>query len=270
MAEALRHRLLYAVVLCIAVGRGAALAADDIAPFLAAHQKAAALCADGKWAEAAKAYGAFAASMPDDPCAPLAAALQGIILRRELKEGDKAREAFLRAAKAPATPFSQAVAELARGWLARLQMEKLDAALRQYWVANVEYPEKLDALVSAKLATPEQITDPWGKPFSYATAALKARPDLPRQTYSLRCTSIVGDSRSIRAYLKDTVDFPKKLQLKAIGGVKPLVALIAFEDKLKKPANVAEGERADGATLVKLTTGGAVLIEGGAVAVLAR
>ncbi len=273
MAGTLRDRLLWAAVLWVAAWRGVALAGDELGAFLAVHQKASVLGAEKKWAEAAKAYGAFAGERANDPCAPLAAALQGLILRRELNDADKAREAFLRAAKAPATPFGQAVAELARGWLARLQMEKLDAALRRYWVANVEYPEKLDALVAAKLATPEQLTDPWGKPFAYATAALKARPDLPRQTYSLRSTGIVGDSRSIRAYLKETVDFAKKFELKAIGGGdgQPLTALIAFaEDKARKALHRVEGEKVNGATLVKLTAGGAVLIEGGAIAVLAR
>lgn len=245
-------------------------AGEDLAPFLAVHQKAEALGAEKKWAEAAKTYGAFAAASEGDVCAPLAWALQGIILLRELKEPEKAREAFLRAAKAPATPFGQAVAELARGWLARIQMEKLDAALRRYWIEKIEYPEKLEALVERKLVPPELIVDPWGKPFVYTTRPLKARPDLPRQLYTLSCSAIEGDSRSLKAALARTLEVPKKFQLKAIGGVKPLAALIAFQDKAKKALNVAEGERVDGATLVKLTPQGAILIEGGAVAVLAR
>jgi len=262
-------RRLAAAALCVTVA--AAAAAQDIGPFLAAHQKAAALGAKGSWADAAKAYADFAAARPDDPCAPLALALQGIILRRELKAPDKARQAFARAAKAaPDTPFGRATAELARGWLARLQMERLDHALHRYWVDNVEYPKTLQDLVGAKLATPDMLADPWGKPFSYTTRALKAVPDLPRQAYTLRCTGIPGDSRSIRAYLNDTVKLPGKFRLKAVGGVKPPVALIGFEDKTRKPANVAEGERVDGATLVKLTPKGAILFQGGAIAILAR
>jgi len=262
---------LAAMALGWAAATAAAGAADELAPFLAVHQKATALADKKDWAEAAKAYAAFATGNEGDPCAPLAWALQGILLRRELKAPDKAREAFLRAAKAPNTPFGQATAEVARGWLARLQMEQLDAALRSYWVAHVEYPETLEALAKAKLAPPEMLVDPWGKPFAYATAALKARPDLPRQVYSLRSTSLAGDSRSIRAYLNETLKLPRKFQLKAIGGVKPLAALIAFADEpARRPVNLAEGERINGATLVKLTPQGAILFEGGAVAVLAR
>jgi len=245
--------------------------ADDLTPFLAVHQKANALAAEKKWPEAAKAYAAFAAAAQDDPCAPLAAALQGILLLRELNQAAPAREAFLRATKAPNSPFGQATRELARGWLARLQMVELAAALRRYWTDKVEYPEKLEALVERKLAPPELLVDPWGKPFAYAAGALRAVPDLPRQTYSLRCTAIEGDSRSLKAALAQTAAVPGKFHLRAIGGVKPLAALIAFaEDKTRKPVNLAEGEKIDGATLVKLTPQGAILVEGGAVAVLAR
>ncbi|MBM4033043.1 MAG: hypothetical protein FJ291_14830 [Planctomycetes bacterium] len=245
-------------------------AADELLPFLFAHQKASALAVEKKWQEAAKAYGAFAAERGEDPCAPLAAALQGIILRRELDQPAQAREAFLRAAKAPDTPFGRAVRELARGWLARLQMEQLDAALRRYWADKIEYPEKLDGLVARKLAAPELLVDPWGKPFAYATRPLKARPDLPRQVYTLACTAIEEDSRGLKAAFAHTLAFPKRFQLKAIGGVKPLVALLAFEDKTKKAVNVVEGEKVDGATLVRLTPQGAILIGGCSVAVLAK
>lgn len=249
----------------------AAAGAADLAPFLAAHQKAHALAEQKKWADAAAAYAAFASGQPQDPCAPLASLLQGIIVRRDLGQANKAREAFARAAKAPDTPFGRAIGGAARGWLARLQMADLAVALRRYWVDQVEYPEKLEALAARKLVPPEALLDPWGKPFTYATRALKARPDLPRQAYTLACGAIEGDSRALQQALDATRALPTKFQLRAIGGVKPLAALIAFaEDKTKKPVNLAEGEKIDGATLVKLTPQGAILIEGGAVAVLAR
>ena len=256
--------------LCTLLSRAAV--GEELAPFLAAYQKASALGAEKKWAEAAKGYAAFVAGNEGDVCAPLAAALQGIILLRELNQAAPAREAFLRAAKAPANDgLGLATRDLARGWLARLQMVQLDAALRLYWKDRIEYPEKLEALVERKLVPAELIVDPWGKPFAYTTGTLKAVPDLPRQTYSLRCTAIEGDSRSLKAAIVATAALPNKFQLKAIGGVKPLAALIAFaEDKTKKPVNLAEGEKLDGATLVKLTPQGAILMEGGAVAVLAR
>lgn len=255
-----------------------AVAADELAPFLSAHRTAQALGEQKKWAEAANAYGAFAAGQPQDACAPLVWALQGILLRRELNQPAQAREAFLRAAKAPATPFGQEIRALALGWAARLQMEQIDAALRRYWVDNVEYPEKLEALAGSKLLPPEALADPWGKPFVYSTGSLsdlagkkpKKAADPPRQAYSLQCALIPGSSRQIGQFLKETIEFPKRFELKGIGGVKPLAALITFEDKVKKTANVAEGEKAGTAKLVKLTPQGAILIEGGAVAVLAK
>jgi hypothetical protein len=255
---------------CLLPSRAAA--AEELGPFLAVHQKASALGAEKKWAEAAKVYTAFVTANEGDACAPLAAALQGITLLRELNQAAPAREAFLRAAKASASDaLGLATRDLARGWLARLQMVQLDAALRRYWTDKIEYPEKLAALVESKLVLAELIVDPWGKPFVYATRPLKAAPALPRQAYTLACSAIEGDSRSLKAALAATAALPAKFQLKAIGGVKPLAALIAFaEDRTKKPVNLAEGEKLDGATLVKLTPQGAILFEGGAVAVLAR
>ncbi|MBM4038994.1 MAG: hypothetical protein FJ290_10830 [Planctomycetes bacterium] len=247
-------------------------AGEDLAPFLAVHQKASALGAEKKWAEAAKAYAAFAAASESDACAPLAAALQGIILLRQLNQAAPAREAFLRAAKAAAgDKFGLATRDLARGWLARLQMVQLDAALRRYWTDKIEYPEKLDALVERKLVPPELLVDPWGKPFAYAARPLKARPDLPRQAYTLSCSAIEGDSRSLKAALATTEALPKKFLLRGIPAGPQLTATIAFaEDKTRTAVNRVEGEKVNGATLVKLTPQGAIIIEGGAVAALAR
>lgn len=260
---------LAAVVLGMAAATSAG--AEDLAPFLGAHQKASTLAEQSKWQDVAKVYETLATSQSQDPCAPLASVLQGIILRRELKQADPARAAFERAAKAPQTPFGNELRQLARTWLARLQMEQIGPALERYWKKKVEYPEKLEALVELRLAPAELLVDPWGKPFSYAARALKARPDLPRQYYTLACTAIEGDSRQLPNVLKQTTTFPKKFQLKGIGAVKPLTALIQLDEPGKKPAHVAEGEKIGPAKLIKLTPQGAILADGlGCVAVLPK
>jgi len=267
MPHVVRGGWLAAVVLGTAAATTAA--GEDLAPFLTVHQKASALAQQKDWPQAAKAYETFAADRPQDACAPLAAILQGLVLCRDLKQPAAARAAFLRAAKAPDTPFGREPAHVARTWLARLQMADLDAALRRYWVLKVEYPEKLDALVERKLVAADQIVDPWGKPFAYTTGRLRAAPGLPRQTYSLACAAIEGDSRQLPRLLKESGEFASKFQLKAIGGVKPLSALIALGGA-DKPVHVAEGEKIGTARLLKLTPQGAVLVDGGFVAVLAK
>jgi len=256
-------------VALLGVAAAATAAGEDLAPFLSARQKAGAFADKNQWQDVAKTYGAFAAAQPQDACAPLASALQGLILLRDLKQTEPAREAFLRAAKAPDTPFGREVRQVAFTWLARLQMQQIDVALRRYWVDRVEYPERLEQLAERKLAPPELLADPWGKPFKYSPRALRAAPGLPRQIYTLECTAIAGDSRQLPRRLKESAEFPKKFQLKGIGGVRPLSALIAV-DKADKPVHVAEGEKIGSATLIKLTREGGILVDGGFVAVLAK
>jgi len=268
MPHAGRGGWLAAVVLGMAAATTAA--ADKLAPFLTAHQQARELAEQKKWQDAAKAYGAFAAQQPNDSCAPLASILQGIILRRELGRPADALAALARAAKAPDTPFGRELKRVALGWLARFQMAQIDAVLRKYYIQKVEYPEKLEALVERKLITAQRLLDPWGKPLSYRVGRLRIAPDVPRQSYTLRSTSIQGDSRQLEHVLKESAAFPGKFRLRAIGGIRLLTALIAPTQKGKKPAHVAQGETIGSAKVIKLTRKAVVLVDGELVAILTR
>jgi len=259
---------LAAAVLGLAAATTAA--GEELAPFLAAHQKASTHAQQSQWPAAAKAYGAFASERPGDPAAPLAAILQGMILRRELKQPDEARAAFETAARAPDTPFGRHLQGVARIWLAWLAMEPIDAALRRYWVDRVEYPEKLETLAERKLLRPEQLVDPWGKPWVYRAGPLAIAPDVARQSYTLGSGSLEGHSRQFARFLKASAEFPARFQLRAIGGVKPLAALIAQTGSTSKPVHVAEGETIGSATLIRLTREGGIVVGGGFVAVLVK
>jgi len=256
-----------AVVLAMAA---ATAAGDEFAPFLRVHEQATSLASRSQWQQAAAAYATFAEKAPKDICAPLASTLQGILTLRELKKPDQARAAFLRATRVPDTPFGRQLADIARGWLARLAMKPLEAALRRYWVMCVEYPERLDGLVSKKLADPKALLDPWGKPYEYRTGRLRIAPDMPRQTYTLRCAALGDDSRGLHAALERTAELPGRFILKAVGGSQPLSALIETTGARGRAVQVAEGEAIEAARLIKLTRTTAVLADRGAVAILTR
>jgi hypothetical protein len=243
--------------------------APELGEFLAAHQKAVKSAAAGQWAAAAEVYGAFASAHPRDAGATLASFHQGLILLRELGHAGAARQAFARAAAGtPTTPLSQAVAQAANAWQARLQMVALDAALRAYWVDKVEYPAALDGLVKHKLVAPEALADPWGRPFVYETGRLELAPDMPRQKYTLRCQTLEGTSRDLKKVLESTRTLGRGYVLREIVQGRPLGAKVVTPDG--RTTIVAEGSRLGGAAVVVVTRQAVVLADPNNLAVLTR
>ncbi|MFA6564707.1 MAG: hypothetical protein WCV00_22565 [Verrucomicrobiia bacterium] len=62
-------------------------------------------------------------------------------------------------------PVVNAVRELSRVWLARAQMQEIDAALLGYYRNNVAFPLSLDAVMKDIPAAAQK--DPWGQPWVY-------------------------------------------------------------------------------------------------------
>ncbi len=255
-----------ALVLCSLAGALAQAADDGLASLIPVHEAAVALTEKGQWAEAAARYRQFAAARPGSAEGGLAAVLGGLILLRELGKPDEALGAFAQAVKLDGG-FAGRVAWIAKSWIARLRMQQLRSALHAYWVRHVEYPERLEALAEKKLVPAETLTDPWGRPFEYRTAALSIAPDLPRQRYTLRCATTGADSGDLEAALKRTAELPRMFELKAIGASRPPSALMKLKGDNSPPRHVAEGEKIGPATLIKLTRQVAVLADGDAVAV---
>ena len=214
---------------------------------------------------------ALASQRPADSGVALAEALQGILLRRELQQREPARGAFARVAALADDRFGGALKDVARRWLAWLQMEEVDAALRKYYVERVEYPKSLDALVERKLLKAEQLADPWGNRFAYEEAKSRIVPKMAWQNYRLRSTAIELDSRQFALVLKESAEFARKFELRSINAdIRPPTALLALAGKAKPPANVVEGETFEGAKLIKLTRGAAVLVDREHFAVLTK
>ena len=247
-----------AMALASATAAGAAQAGS----FAAVHDRARELARQKQSAEAAKVYGTFAATHARDELAPLASILQGIVLRRDLDQGEAARAAFKRAAMAPDTPLGRQLKHVARAWLARVQMEAIDKALREHYVKHVWYPEGLDELAAGKSLADRDLVDPWGKPFGYKAGRLKWAPKVPRQKYTLTCSAIEADSRALRGVLKRATEFERRVQLRSIVPASPLKAIVATADEPNRRVSVTAGSKIGSATVAAITEGGVLLVDG--------
>jgi hypothetical protein len=90
-------------------------------------------------------------------------------------------EKFASASGSDAT--TGALRELARVWLARAEMQQIDAILRKYYQEKVAFPDSLDAV---KENIPAELRhDPWDKPWVYKLRAPRGMAKLASQRYTL-------------------------------------------------------------------------------------
>jgi|GEM_PF-1534029 len=80
------------------------------------------------------------------------------------------------------TPVGAGVREVARAWIARAQMEEIDALLRDYYRRNIRFPAKLAELGPLP---PSLQKDPWGESWSYSPTAPQGFSKLAGQRYQL-------------------------------------------------------------------------------------
>ena len=80
------------------------------------------------------------------------------------------------------TPLASGLREVARAWIARAQMEGIDALLRGYYRRNVSFPATLAELGPLP---PSLQKDPWGDAWSYSTLAPQGFSKLAAQRYQL-------------------------------------------------------------------------------------
>jgi len=73
------------------------------------------------------------------------------------------------------------VGDVARTWLARVEMEEIDAALREYYAENVRFP---DSLEEAKLPDGLRM-DPWGEKWVYRLSSPQGFSGMNGQRYEL-------------------------------------------------------------------------------------
>jgi len=110
----------------------------------------------------------FRGKSPKDPLVVVAAGLEAWHL---LKMGNTnaAVALFEPMAALPenATYLQTAAADMARGWLTRLDRETVRNALKKIYARDIEFPSSLSALSSLKNSPMFPSTDRWGKPWVY-------------------------------------------------------------------------------------------------------
>ncbi len=89
-----------------------------------------------------------------------------------------------------------------KGLTARVQMLQLGQKLQKYYRKHVEYPRTLDELLAEGSLDAADLIDPFGQPFAYLPKARELMPDVPRQTFSLRCVPIDAQRRDLEKSLK--------------------------------------------------------------------
>ena len=116
-------------------------------------------------------------------------------------------------------PLAKACQRAARRALARLQISRLRQTLRQYYLSEIAYPERLDGLVRAGLSQPDKLTDPWGKPLAYEALPAELFPDVPRQRYRLWAKPLGREPPDLAAELRSIQNLVSRIRL--VGATRP-------------------------------------------------
>ncbi len=193
----------------------------------------------------------FLAKTPKED--PLVVVVKGIETWRLLKMGNT-KEAIPKLesmASIPdgATSLQSAGAEIARGWLTRIDREKVKITLKKIYLRDIAFPVTLEPIKALKIATMPPFKDRWGSAWSYRLGS--AISGMNSQYY------ILESSR-----LKERSDLEKALALPYAGQIKleptkmskVSSGTVEFITGAGKPAIMQTGGSSDGVTLVYLGT----------------
>ena len=124
-----------------------------------------------------------------------------------------------------------AVRELSRVWLARAQMQEIDAALLGYYRNNVAFPPSLDAVM--KEIPPAAQKDPWSQPWVYKPVTLTGLKRHINQRYQIgptRFPQLASFKDAIRKRTPPVTAW--KISSRSIGGSTALDFRSAGTDQL--------------------------------------
>lgn len=153
-------------------------------------------------AQAGAAWASLADAQKSHELGMLARVVLGIVRLRDGAEPKAVRELFVipdAPAGAKPTELRRRASDAGKAMLARIAMESLADKLKAYYQAQVEYPATLGDLVTAKIATAQDITDPFGQTYGYET---RARLNVARQAFTLTCIT----TQSRHGPLKPTLE----------------------------------------------------------------
>ena len=141
----------------------------------------------------AEAWQAFRTKAPADPLAVVAQGMEAWHLLQAGKTNDAAR------LLEPMVPLSgdalhKAGADMARGWLTRLDRELVRAALKRVYLRDVEFPASLEGIKTLKVVTLPPFTDRWNQPWSYRPDGLPTIKGTMGQRYVLESARLGASS----------------------------------------------------------------------------
>lgn len=190
----------------------------------------------------------FRTKAPQDPLAVVAAGLEAWRLL-EMGNTNEAVALFEAMVAVPEKPtyLQSAGAEMARGWLTRLDRETVRAALKKIYARDIEFPASLEPIKSLKIVPVPPLVDRWGTPWAYRLES--AIQGLGNQQYAVESTRLGARS-----------DLAKALALPYAGGitVEPIGLLAVSADTVEfatggaKPAFLQAGGNINGVTFAYL------------------
>ena len=126
----------------------------------------------------------FAKRAPDDPLVAVTCGLAGWHLLQDNKLTG-ARTCFETLLDRRDSPLQRAASEMARAWLTRLDVPRMRAALRQYYLEHVGYPASLEELKTLPGTDELPLTDRWQRPWEYRLTGYRLLRDMSDQKYKL-------------------------------------------------------------------------------------
>ena len=208
----------------------------------------------------AEACRTFKTKSPGDPLAVVVRGLEAwhLLKARQTNEAVRLLVTMI-------TPSNDALpkagADLARGWLTRLDRELVRAALMRVYVRDVAFPASLEAIKALKGVAPPPFTDRWGDPWLYQLAEMRALKGFPRQRYVLEAKRLGANSDLTQAL---AVPYASRIQLEPVRIVTGLGAgeTVEFVTPARKNIALMAGTDMDGIIFAYLGKSLIVLTDG--------
>ena len=223
------------------------------------HQAVIAACAEWERAQAG------------NPFLPVSRGLAGWHMLKLGATGDASRTFATLAQPAAEGGVPGAARTMAWRWLTRLDREQVRAALREFYIHNVRYPDAIEELQKAKGGPLVRVTDRWGKPWRYRLAKFKRLQKMRDQRYDLESAMLVGCSdvnQALAAPYAGGIGLVP-LEIAKGGDGKPAVVFQAGGQANKK-AVLTEGTDYEGISLVYVGASLIILSDGDAWQVLPK
>ncbi len=212
--------------------------------------------------EAAALCQAAVASGTLGPYAPVGRTLYGWHLLAG-GQAEAAATAWTGALNTDEDQVARAADTMARRWLTRLDRERVMAALRAYYAAEVRYPPALDALQTLPPQQHPPFKDRWGDAWSYRLASFHAIKGVEAQRYVLESRTLGKASDLAVARDAACAGFPPSVRLVRVVTQRPVAVEVDVVSGVQtNRAALTEGAAAAGVRFVRLVDSFALFSDG--------